>query len=94
MFEKGSGAGWKYTWHKDKTTNNYLQFECNECIYAKIFRLYEMEELGPMFCHADDINYGNLPNIKFTRNHTLCKDGQDCDFCLQEKYRWRYLKCI
>ena len=83
MFEKGSGYGWKYTWHTDTATNDYLKFECNECIYAKIFEKYNLPELGPMFCHADDINYGQISEIKFTRNHTLCKDGQDCDFLFE-----------
>ncbi len=83
MFAKGSGYGWKYTWHTDTATNDYLKFECNECIYAKIFTKYNVPELGPMFCHADDINYGQIPGIKFTRNHTLCKDGQDCDFLFE-----------
>lgn len=80
MFAKGSGLGWYYTWHNDKTTNDYLQFECNECIYQKLFKKYNAPELGPIFCYADDINYGDLPNIKFTRNHTLCRDGKPCDF--------------
>ncbi len=41
---------------------------------------YGMVALGPMFCHADDINYGHFPGITFTRHHTLSKDGQPCDF--------------
>ena len=85
LFENGSGYGWKYTWHNELTTNDYLQFECNECIYQKIFSKYNVPELGPMFCQVDDITYSDLPNIKFTRNHTLCRDGQDCDFKFERK---------
>jgi len=85
MFAKGRGYGWKYTWHNDKSTNNYLQFECNSCIYQQIFSKYNVEELGPIFCHADDINYGNLQGISFIRHHTLCVDGKDCDFLFVRK---------
>lgn len=34
-FKKGSGTGWRYTWHQDDPKNEF-HFECNECIYAKI----------------------------------------------------------
>jgi len=77
-FSKGSGYGWEYAWHE--STKDTLRFECLKCIYAPIFNKYDMSELGPMFCHADDINYGHLQGIKFTRLHTLSKDGQPCDF--------------
>lgn len=79
FFSKGCGYGWKYVFHSDES-KNVIKFECEECIYAKLFKKFNVPELGPMFCHADDINYGNLTNIKFTRNHTLCKDSQPCDF--------------
>lgn len=85
LFERGSGYGWKYRWHKDLSDNNQLKFECTECIYQQIFERYNMEELGPMFCYADDINYGHLNNIVFTRNHTLCRDGKSCDFLFRRK---------
>jgi len=77
-FKKGSGYGWEYAWLE--STRDTLRFECRKCIYAPIFTKYGMGELGPMFCHADDINYGSLPGITFTRHHTLSKDGQPCDF--------------
>ena len=34
-FKKGSGAGWRYTWHRDNPKDEF-HFECNECLYAKI----------------------------------------------------------
>ena len=34
-FKKGSGTGWRYTWHMDDPKNEF-HFECNECIYEKI----------------------------------------------------------
>lgn len=78
MFESGSGVGWHYDW--GETSNQRIEFKCTSCIYAQIFAKYGTPELGPIFCHADDINYGHLKNITFTREHTLCKDGQPCDF--------------
>ncbi len=79
-FSKGSGAGWEYVWHKDTSTDKHLQFECVKCIYPGFFQKYGAPELGPIFCHADDINYGSIPGITFKREHTLCRDGQPCDF--------------
>lgn len=77
-FKMGSRTGWEYRFHK--TTKKRLQFECLKCIYAPSFSKYGMSELGPMYCHADDINYGHLPGSTFTRHHTPSKDGEPCDF--------------
>lgn len=85
LFNWGSGYGWQYQWHKDISNNNLLKFECTSCIYQQIFKKYDMKELGPMFCYADDINYGHLDNILFSRHHTLCKDGKNCDFLFTRK---------
>ena len=78
MFAAGSGKGWHYDW--GETSNRRIQFTCTSCIYATILARYGVPELGPMFCHADDVNYGRLKGITFTRHHTLCKDGEPCDF--------------
>ena len=78
MFESGSGKGWHYVW--GETSNKRIQFACTSCIYAQIYEKYGVPELGPIFCHADEINYGHLKGITFTREHTLCSDGKPCDF--------------
>lgn len=78
-FKKGSGVGWRYTWHKDDPKNEF-HFECNECIYEKILRPRDMMKLGAMCCHADVINYGNLPYTDFIRTETLCQGGALCNF--------------
>ena len=36
--------------------------------------------MGAMYCHADVINYGNLPYTDFIRTETLCQGGKLCDF--------------
>ena len=78
-FKKGSGTGWRYTWHSDDPKNEF-HFECNECIYAKILGRRGLMKLGSMCCHADIINYGSLPYTDFIRTKTLCQGGDVCDF--------------
>ena len=78
-FKKGSGFGWRYTWHKGGSKDEF-RFECNECIYAKILGKRNLMKLGAMCCHADIINYGNLPYTDFIRTKTLCQSGDLCDF--------------
>ena len=78
-FKKGSGCGWRYTWHRDSPKDEF-RFECNECIYAKILGRRGLMKLGAMCCHADIINYGNLPYTDFIRTQTLCQGGEMCDF--------------
>jgi len=78
-FKKGSGTGWRYAWYKDDPKDEF-HFECNECIYAKILGKRNIMKLGAMCCHADIINYGNLPYTDFIRTQTLCQGGEICDF--------------
>ena len=78
-FKKGSGYGWRYTWHEDDPKDEFC-FECNECIYAKILGKRNLMKLGAMCCHADIINYGNLPYTDFIRTKTLCQGGDVCNF--------------
>ncbi len=78
-FKKGSGIGWRYTWHRDDPKDRF-HFECNECIYAKILGKRGLLKLGAMCCHADVINYGSLPYTDFIRTKTLCQGGDCCDF--------------
>lgn len=79
MFARGSGYGWRYTWHRDDP-KDLLRFECNACIYAQILPRYGAARLGGIFCHADVVNYGELQGIDFIRTETLCQTGQDCNF--------------
>ena len=79
-FGHGSGTGWRYTWHTDTDPSDELRFECNECIYAKILGRRGLLKLGAMCCHADIINYGELPYTDFIRTQTLCQGGEMCDF--------------
>ncbi len=78
-FKKGSGYGWRYTWHGDDPKDRF-HFECKECIYQKILSRRGLLKLGAMCCHADIINYGSLPYTDFIRTKTLCQGGDLCDF--------------
>lgn len=78
-FKKGSGVGWRYTWHND-TPKNEFRFETNECIYQKILSKRGLLKLGPLFCRCDVINYGELDGIDFQRTKTLCYGDDECNF--------------
>ena len=78
-FKKGSGYGWRYTWHGDDPKDRF-HFECKECIYQKILSRRGLLKLGAMCCQADIINYGSLPYTDFIRTKTLCQGGDLCDF--------------
>lgn len=80
-FRMKSGKGWHYVWQKDTDGPDEFHFECTECLYKHIFSHYGvLERFGPMFCHSDIINYGNLPHTDFIRMQTLCQGGDLCDF--------------
>ncbi len=80
-FKYGSGKGWEYRWHADDPKDRY-HFECLLCLYQHEFgKRGLLERFGPMFCHSDIINYGNLHDIDFIRTRTLCQGGDCCDFC-------------
>lgn len=83
MFEAGSGYGWRHVWHT--TDAHRIRFEEAACIYAQILERYGCRRMGCMFCHVDVINYGSLPGVTFTRRHTLCEDGQACDFLFEKQ---------
>jgi hypothetical protein len=81
-FKMKSGKGWRYVWHFDTDAPREFHFECTECLYKHIFSRYGvLDRFGPMFCHSDIINYGNLPYTDFIRTQTLCQGGTCCDFC-------------
>ena len=73
-FKKSSGAGWRYTWHRDDPKDEF-HFECNECLYAKILAPRGLLKLGAMCCHADIINYGSLPYTVFSAQRPSVRAG-------------------
>lgn len=57
-----------------------LELSVQKDIYAKILGRRNLMKLGAMCCHADIINYGELPYTDFIRTKTLCQGGDFCDF--------------
>ncbi|MEW9094836.1 MAG: L-2-amino-thiazoline-4-carboxylic acid hydrolase [Clostridiaceae bacterium] len=80
---KTNGVGWDITY--PKCQKDEYAFTTNKCIYAQIFSLYNVEELGPVFCHVDDILYGDLPGIAFEYTQTICRGGKFCDYIFRKK---------
>lgn len=75
-----NAPGWKYSF--GETSSKRFEMTCYQCIYHDIYEKHGCLELGRIFCHADEINLGHLPGHTFTRNHTLCNDGEPCDFVI------------
>lgn len=82
---KTNGVGWNITY--PKCSKDEYAFTTNKCIYAQIFSLYHVEELGPVFCYVDDILYGGLPGIIFEYTQTICRGGKVCDYVFRKKKR-------
>ena len=59
-------------------------FNVTECPYHHLFTLNGFPELGPIFCHFDEVESADLPGLLFLRQGTLCTGCDKCDF--------RYLK--
>lgn len=63
--------------------SRHLCMTCTTCIYAQILGKYDALDLGKGFCRVGAIRYSALRHITFTQEHTLCQDGQPCDFTFQ-----------
>ena len=57
-----------------------LPAEIQQDVHARILGKRDLMKLGAMCCHADIINYGNLPYTDFIRTKTLCQGGDVCKF--------------
>ena len=78
------GAGWELEFPEcDADEFTYL---VKKCIYNETFKRYSYPELGPLFCHVDEILNGDLEKIDFTYTGQLCVNSKPCD------YRFRYKK--
>lgn len=76
------GLGWDFEFPKcDEDEFTYL---IKTCIYNETFKRYSYPELGPLFCHVDEILNGDLEKIDFTYTGQLCVNAKPCD------YRFRY----
>ena len=72
------GHGWHTTVVED--TDETVAYDIEQCIFATLCPAYGVPELGPIFCHVDDIVLGDLPGVVFEREGTLCLGQHACDF--------------
>ncbi len=59
---------------------DYYDITITNCLWHNACKEFGCPELCPAFCDVDDITYGNLRKIGFTRTQTLGKGGKCCDF--------------
>lgn len=57
--------------------------ECSRCIYAQFFEKYGLKDIAAMFCWAEEIIYGSMKNISFSREGSMCMGDGKCLFCLK-----------
>ena len=59
---------------------SHAHFDITECPYQRVTAGLGVPELCNLFCTNDDIIYGDLPGIKFSRKGTLGRGNAVCDF--------------
>ena len=69
-------------WHTEvvEESDDAVAYDIKQCIFATLCPAYGVPELGPIFCHVDDIVLGELPGAVFEREGTLCLGSDRCDF--------------
>lgn len=64
---------------------DYYNITITDCFWHNACKQYECPELCRAFCEVDDITYGNLKKIGFSRTQTLGMGGTCCDFHFYKK---------
>lgn len=72
----------KSTQNHDK---NHFDVTINKCLWHTACVENGCEELCRLFCDVDDVTYGGLKKIGFTRTKTLGYGGDCCDFHFYKK---------
>lgn len=63
----------------------YYNVTITRCLWHDACVEYGCPELCPLFCDVDDVTYGGLNKIGFTRTKTLGYGGDCCDFHFYKK---------
>lgn len=58
----------------------FFDASITKCLWHKACVENDCPELCPLFCDVDDVNYGGLRKIGFSRTKTLGYGGDCCDF--------------
>lgn len=64
---------------------NYYNITITTCLWHEACVEHGCPELCPLFCDVDDVTYGGLKKIGFTRTKTLGYGGDCCDFHFYKK---------
>lgn len=74
-------AGFAADLHKEG--KGRARFDMTACPYYETCKNLGYPELAPVFCHSDDICYGNMhPKLKWNRTKTIARGADLCDFDL------------
>lgn len=57
---------------------HHIGLKCTKCFYASFFKRYGIEDVGAMFCYADEIIYGSMKNIDFSISGMLISEEEFC----------------
>ena len=63
----------------------YYDITITKCLWHDACVRFECPELCPLFCDVDDVTYGGLRKIGFSRTKTLGYGGDCCDFHFYQK---------
>ena len=69
-----------------KEGKDFYDITITDCLWYNACKEFGCPELCPAFCDVDDITYGNLRKLGFTRTQTLGKGGDCCDFHFYRKW--------
>lgn len=73
-------------WKSEKKYGkNYFDVTMKKCLWHTACVENNCEKLCPLFCDVDDVTYGGLKKIGFTRTKTLGYGGDCCDFHFYKK---------
>lgn len=81
--EETYGIGWELAF--PECAEREFTYRIYTCIYNETFKRYHYPELGPLFCHVDNILNDNLEKIDFSYTGQLCVNQKTCDYTFRYK---------
>lgn len=64
---------------------NYFDVTIKKCLWHTACKENDCEKLCRLFCDVDDVTYGGLKKLSFSRTKTLGYGGDCCDFHFYKK---------
>jgi len=74
-------------WAAEVTANNgrEVRYNITKCLWHDACAENGCPELCAVFCDTDEVIYGKMKKVNFSRQNTLAKGGAHCDFCFERK---------